>query len=57
MRFPTGRLRGGDAFGVGKGSGRFPSLHALDKEEHAMRRSGLLVGLVTLGLIALEGSE
>ena len=53
VRLPASRLRGGDALGLGQGSRRFPSVHTLEKEEYAMRRSGLLVMLVTLGLTVL----
>jgi hypothetical protein len=53
VRLPTSRLRGGDALGLSKGSKRFPSVHSLEKEEHAIRRSGLLVVLVTFGLTVL----
>src|SRR5262249_43549872 len=53
VRLLTSRLRGGDALGLDKGSRRFPSVHSLEKEKYAMRRSGLLVVLVTLGLTVL----
>jgi hypothetical protein len=53
VRLLTSRLRGGDALGLDKGSRRFPSVHSLEKEEYAMRRSGLLVVFVTFGLTVL----